>query len=139
MTDDESMRKLHHVLLEVLCPIYSSIAYRDALHEFHVVEGTVGCPNRRHSYPISNGILNMPVRNMRSVDSGLDFVIFSTKARSAFLVNKIAGDTGVEKASQRPIDFIRLDRVTDQGLFWALSYLYIRPRTRRRNNTMDLH
>ncbi|KAH7886804.1 hypothetical protein F5I97DRAFT_1936423 [Phlebopus sp. FC_14] len=42
MMDDELIRKLHHVLLEI-----------------HIVEGAMICPNCKHSYPISNGIPNM--------------------------------------------------------------------------------
>ncbi|KAF9234379.1 hypothetical protein BU15DRAFT_52669 [Melanogaster broomeanus] len=42
MMDDDLLRKLHHVLLEI-----------------HVVEGVMICPNCSHSYPISNGIPNM--------------------------------------------------------------------------------
>ncbi|KAI9566683.1 hypothetical protein HD554DRAFT_1086941 [Boletus coccyginus] len=42
MTDDELLQTLHHVLLEI-----------------HVVEGSMICPNCKHSYPISNGIPNM--------------------------------------------------------------------------------
>ncbi|EDR03507.1 uncharacterized protein LACBIDRAFT_253381 [Laccaria bicolor S238N-H82] len=42
MLDDEFLKNLHHVLLEV-----------------HVEEGSMICPNCKHDYPISNGIPNM--------------------------------------------------------------------------------
>jgi len=42
MLDDDFLKKLHHVLLEV-----------------HVEEGSMVCPNCGHIYPISNGIPNM--------------------------------------------------------------------------------
>ncbi|CAL1701737.1 unnamed protein product [Somion occarium] len=42
MIDDEFLKNLHHVLLEI-----------------HVEEGAMICPNCGHSYPISNGIPNM--------------------------------------------------------------------------------
>ncbi|TFK96509.1 hypothetical protein BDV98DRAFT_555237 [Pterulicium gracile] len=42
MFDDDFLRKLHHVLLEV-----------------SVEEGAMVCPNCSHIYPISNGIPNM--------------------------------------------------------------------------------
>ncbi|PFH48534.1 hypothetical protein AMATHDRAFT_149746 [Amanita thiersii Skay4041] len=42
MLDDEFLKNLHHVLLEV-----------------HVEEGAMICPNCNHRYPISNGIPNM--------------------------------------------------------------------------------
>ncbi|KAI0641722.1 Trm112p-domain-containing protein [Trametes meyenii] len=40
--DQEFLKKLHHVLLEI-----------------HVEEGAMVCPNCKHVYPISNGIPNM--------------------------------------------------------------------------------
>ncbi|KAJ7678517.1 hypothetical protein B0H17DRAFT_1015515 [Mycena rosella] len=42
MQDDDFLKVLHHVLLEI-----------------HVEEGTMICPNCKHNYPISNGIPNM--------------------------------------------------------------------------------
>ncbi|ETW76324.1 hypothetical protein HETIRDRAFT_328735 [Heterobasidion irregulare TC 32-1] len=42
MLDDDFLRALHHVLLEL-----------------HVEEGAMVCPNCQHVYPISNGIPNM--------------------------------------------------------------------------------
>ncbi|KAH7910418.1 hypothetical protein BJ138DRAFT_1114112 [Hygrophoropsis aurantiaca] len=42
MMDDDLLKKLHHVLLEI-----------------HVIEGAMTCPNCKHVYPISNGIPNM--------------------------------------------------------------------------------
>ncbi|KIJ09316.1 hypothetical protein PAXINDRAFT_164387 [Paxillus involutus ATCC 200175] len=42
MMDDDLLRQLHHVLMEI-----------------HVVEGAMICPNCKHSFPISNGIPNM--------------------------------------------------------------------------------
>ncbi|KAJ4002043.1 Trm112p-domain-containing protein [Lentinula boryana] len=42
MFDDDFLKNLHHVLLEI-----------------HIEEGTMICPNCKHSYPISNGIPNM--------------------------------------------------------------------------------
>ncbi|KAF8631669.1 hypothetical protein AX17_005070 [Amanita inopinata Kibby_2008] len=42
MLDDEFLKSLHHVLLEI-----------------HVEEGAMICPNCGHRYPISNGIPNM--------------------------------------------------------------------------------
>ncbi|KAF9042867.1 hypothetical protein BDP27DRAFT_1244275 [Rhodocollybia butyracea] len=42
MLDDEFLKNLHHVLLEI-----------------HIEEGTMICPNCKHNYPISNGIPNM--------------------------------------------------------------------------------
>jgi len=42
MIDDEFLKNLHHVLLEI-----------------HVEEGAMVCPNCHHVYPISNGIPNM--------------------------------------------------------------------------------
>lgn len=42
MLDDDFLRALHHVLLEL-----------------HVEEGAMVCPNCQHLYPISNGIPNM--------------------------------------------------------------------------------
>ncbi|KAJ2932867.1 hypothetical protein H1R20_g4232, partial [Candolleomyces eurysporus] len=42
MVDDDFLKALHHVLLEV-----------------HVEEGAMVCPNCKHEYPISNGIPNM--------------------------------------------------------------------------------
>ncbi|ESK97183.1 hypothetical protein Moror_6266 [Moniliophthora roreri MCA 2997] len=42
MVDDELLKNLHHVLLEI-----------------HVEEGTMICPNCSHNYSISNGIPNM--------------------------------------------------------------------------------
>jgi len=42
MYDDDFLKKLHHVLLEI-----------------HVEEGSMTCPNCSHVYPISNGIPNM--------------------------------------------------------------------------------
>ncbi|KAI0317815.1 hypothetical protein OF83DRAFT_1171671 [Amylostereum chailletii] len=42
MLDDEFLKRLHHVLLEI-----------------HIEEGTMTCPNCGHVYPISNGIPNM--------------------------------------------------------------------------------
>jgi len=42
MLDDEFLKKLHHVLLEI-----------------HIEEGAMVCPNCGHVYPISNGIPNM--------------------------------------------------------------------------------
>ncbi|KAF7330313.1 hypothetical protein MVEN_02469400 [Mycena venus] len=40
--DDDFLKTLHHVLLEI-----------------HVEEGIMICPNCKHNYPISNGIPNM--------------------------------------------------------------------------------
>ncbi|KAI3619006.1 hypothetical protein WG66_000566 [Moniliophthora roreri] len=42
MVDDELLKNLHHVLLEI-----------------HVEEGIMICPNCSHNYSISNGIPNM--------------------------------------------------------------------------------
>ncbi|KAF8919473.1 Trm112p-domain-containing protein [Mucidula mucida] len=42
MLDDDFLKSLHHVLLEI-----------------HVEEGSMTCPNCQHVYPISNGIPNM--------------------------------------------------------------------------------
>ncbi|THG98164.1 hypothetical protein EW026_g3965 [Hermanssonia centrifuga] len=42
MVDDDLLKNLHHVLLEI-----------------HIDEGSMICPNCGHSYPISNGIPNM--------------------------------------------------------------------------------
>ncbi|KAG6902137.1 hypothetical protein C0995_003894 [Termitomyces sp. Mi166 len=42
MLDDEFLKNLHHVLLEI-----------------HVEEGVMSCPNCKHDYPILNGIPNM--------------------------------------------------------------------------------
>jgi len=42
MVDDEFLKKLHHVLLEI-----------------HVEDGAMVCPNCEHVYPIANGIPNM--------------------------------------------------------------------------------
>ncbi|TFK51244.1 Trm112p-domain-containing protein [Heliocybe sulcata] len=42
MLDDDFLKTLHHVLLEI-----------------HVEEGAMVCPNCKHVYPISNGIPNM--------------------------------------------------------------------------------
>ncbi|KAJ6577363.1 hypothetical protein B0H19DRAFT_556341 [Mycena capillaripes] len=42
MLDDDFLKTLHHVLLEI-----------------HVEEGIMICPNCKHNYPISNGIPNM--------------------------------------------------------------------------------
>ncbi|KAK0474968.1 hypothetical protein IW261DRAFT_1498020 [Armillaria novae-zelandiae] len=42
MLDDDFLKSLHHVLLEI-----------------HVEEGSMTCPNCHHVYPISNGIPNM--------------------------------------------------------------------------------
>jgi len=42
MYDDDLLKNLHHVLLEI-----------------HVEEGSMTCPNCKHVYPISNGIPNM--------------------------------------------------------------------------------
>ncbi|KAF4622634.1 hypothetical protein D9613_009276 [Agrocybe pediades] len=42
MLDEEFLKNLHHVLLEI-----------------HVEEGSMTCPNCKHVYPISNGIPNM--------------------------------------------------------------------------------
>ncbi|KAF9005131.1 hypothetical protein BDQ17DRAFT_1240737 [Cyathus striatus] len=42
MIDDEFLKNLHHVLLEI-----------------HVEEGVMICPNCKHNFPISNGIPNM--------------------------------------------------------------------------------
>ncbi|KAE9411492.1 Trm112p-domain-containing protein [Gymnopus androsaceus JB14] len=42
MLDEEFLKNLHHVLLEI-----------------HVEEGIMICPNCKHNYPISNGIPNM--------------------------------------------------------------------------------
>ncbi|KAI0791306.1 hypothetical protein C8Q75DRAFT_792535 [Abortiporus biennis] len=42
MIDDEFLKNLHHVLLEI-----------------HIEEGAMICPNCQHVYPISNGIPNM--------------------------------------------------------------------------------
>ncbi|KAJ3748737.1 Trm112p-domain-containing protein [Lentinula detonsa] len=42
MLDDDFLKNLHHVLLEI-----------------HIEEGYMICPNCKHSYPISNGIPNM--------------------------------------------------------------------------------
>ncbi|KAF8634671.1 hypothetical protein AX15_000772 [Amanita polypyramis BW_CC] len=42
MLDDETLKDLNHVLLEI-----------------HIEEGAMICPNCKHKYPISNGIPNM--------------------------------------------------------------------------------
>ncbi|KAI0296736.1 Trm112p-domain-containing protein [Multifurca ochricompacta] len=42
MLDDDFLKQLHHVLLEI-----------------HVDEGSMTCPNCEHVYPISSGIPNM--------------------------------------------------------------------------------
>ncbi|KIY50815.1 Trm112p-domain-containing protein [Fistulina hepatica ATCC 64428] len=42
MLDDDFLKNLHHVLLEM-----------------HIEEGVMICPNCGHNYPISNGIPNM--------------------------------------------------------------------------------
>ncbi|KAI0041551.1 Trm112p-domain-containing protein [Auriscalpium vulgare] len=42
MLDDEFLKQLHHVLLEI-----------------HIDEGSMVCPNCKHVYPISSGIPNM--------------------------------------------------------------------------------
>ncbi|KAJ7039574.1 hypothetical protein C8F04DRAFT_1085735 [Mycena alexandri] len=42
MLDDDFLKTLHHVLLEI-----------------HVEEGIMICPNCKHNYPVSNGIPNM--------------------------------------------------------------------------------
>lgn len=67
MVDDETIQKLHHVLLEVrfsrrhIYLIHSHpFCLRDLpLLQMHVEEGAMVCQSCKHVYPISNGIPNM--------------------------------------------------------------------------------
>jgi uncharacterized protein YbaR (Trm112 family) len=59
MLDDEFLKNLHHVLLEVRLPLtYKSFIVLRML-QIHIEEGSMTCPNCKHVYPISNGIPNM--------------------------------------------------------------------------------
>jgi multifunctional methyltransferase subunit TRM112 len=59
MLDDEFLKNLHHILLEVrLPPTYKSFIVLRML-QIHIEEGSMTCPNCKHVYPISNGIPNM--------------------------------------------------------------------------------
>ena len=63
MLDDDFLRALHHVLLEVRPPFASAPADCSSRsyppRQLHVEEGAMVCPNCQHVYPISNGIPNM--------------------------------------------------------------------------------
>ena len=67
MLDDDFLRALHHVLLEVRLLFASALADRSSRsrsrpcppRQLHVEEGAMVCPNCQHLYPISNGIPNM--------------------------------------------------------------------------------
>lgn len=57
MVDEELLKNLHHVLLEVRrTSCCERVSYPP---QIHIDEGAMLCPNCGHSYPISNGIPNM--------------------------------------------------------------------------------
>ena len=59
MYDDDFLKNLHHVLLEVDSYFFISFLYILISLKIHVEEGSMTCPNCEHVYPISNGIPNM--------------------------------------------------------------------------------
>lgn len=59
MLDDDFLKTLHHVLLEVRHSSYDTSIYLTPCSQIHVEEGIMICPNCKHNYPISNGIPNM--------------------------------------------------------------------------------
>ena len=58
MIDDDLLKALHHVLLEVSFPLFPSLL-SPRRPQIHIEEGQMTCPNCNHVYPISNGIPNM--------------------------------------------------------------------------------
>lgn len=82
MLDDELLKNLHHVLLEVrTCLLHISDSSDDRVtrpYQIHVEEGIMICPNCKHNYPISNGIPNMVGPSSHSFENALQsFVRFS--------------------------------------------------------------
>ena len=65
MVDDDLLKALHHVLLEVRksCPPGILPLVVHCAHKIHIDEGQMTCPNCNHVYPISNGIPNMVRRS----------------------------------------------------------------------------
>lgn len=61
MFDDDFLKNLHHVLLEVAHHVVLILLNFLLLLslKIHVEEGSMICPNCKHVYPISNGIPNM--------------------------------------------------------------------------------
>lgn len=61
MVDDDFLKALHHVLLEVrsYLPKETNHPLMNYCMQIHVEEGAMVCPNCKHEYPISNGIPNM--------------------------------------------------------------------------------
>lgn len=76
MVDDEFLKSLHHVLLEVrslvlLPPFICDLSfYMLCYTKIHVEEGAMVCPNCSHVYPISNGIPNMVRTQVFTPDAG---------------------------------------------------------------------
>ena len=59
MYDDEFLKNLHHILLEVVLLVVLNYFFLLISLKIHVEEGSMTCPNCLHVYPISNGIPNM--------------------------------------------------------------------------------
>lgn len=61
MMDEDVLKKLHHVLLEVSFHrnLRSKCLMNLYLLKMHIIEGQLVCPNCSHIFPIRNGIPNM--------------------------------------------------------------------------------
>lgn len=60
MLDDDLLRHLHHVLLEVSpTRLQNHLPNLTMSSQIHIDNGSMTCPNCGHVYPISNGIPNM--------------------------------------------------------------------------------
>lgn len=82
MLDDDLLKALHHVLLEVRKFPVCSLPSLTGLHKIHIEEGQMTCPNCNHAYPISNGIPNMVCRLMSTYDQSLTPPSSSQNTRS---------------------------------------------------------
>lgn len=82
MVDDDLLKALHHVLLEVrkftVCPLPPLTG----VHKIHIEEGQMTCPNCNHAYPISNGIPNMVCCLVSTYDQSLTPLSSSQNMRS---------------------------------------------------------
>ena len=82
MIDDDLLKALHHVLLEVReLPVCSLPSLTD-IHKIHIEEGQMTCPNCSHAYPISNGIPNMVCCSISTYDKSLTPLSSSQNMRS---------------------------------------------------------
>lgn len=98
MIDDDLLKALHHILLEVRELPVCSLPSLTGIHKIHIEEGQMTCPNCNHAYHISNGIPNMVCCSISTYDESLTPLSSSQNMRSRRNVLRSIyvhdGDTG---------------------------------------------